>query len=68
MDSSRSPHAKPATGRDSYSNKAGHLGPHAVTCKQDHREISEDDMDLETEAETMRYVYGKIKRENGEGG
>lgn len=71
MDSSRSPHAKPATGRNSYSNKGGHLGPHAVTCnqdKQDHREIAEGDMDLETEAETMCYVYGKIKRENGESG
>ena len=27
-----------------------------------------DDMDLEKEAETMCYVYGKIKRENGESG
>jgi len=25
-------------------------------------------MDLEKEAETMCYVYGKIKRENGESG
>lgn len=71
MDSSQSPHAKPATGSNSYSSKGGHSGPHAGTCHQDeqgHGEISEDDTDLEKEAETMCYVYGKIKRENGESG
>lgn len=36
--------------------------------EQGHGEISEDDTDLEKEAETTCYVYGKIKRENGGSG
>lgn len=47
------------------------MGPHALMCnqdKQDYREMSENEMDLEEKAETMCCACGKKKRENGESG